>query len=102
MVKPAAKKQVIEETETESEAPSEAEQQPVSDDVQEEASEPQLEWAGWKKTIRRLVKYAPDRSLPKKKLLKRLRRLYTAKNVDGSAKSFDFAGFKARVNEKVP
>ena len=47
------------------------------------------------------MKYSPESTLPKKKLLKKLRRVYTAKNVDGSAQAFDYAAFKARVNDKV-
>lgn len=63
-------------------------------------NEPPIEWQGWKKTIRRIVKYTPGQKLPLKKLIKKLKVSYK-KGVPGASESYNFKEFKASLNEKI-
>lgn len=58
------------------------------------------EWMGWKATIRKTVKYSPGQTLPKKKLLKKLKRVYQ-RHLEKSGGEYNFDAFKAKVNQKV-
>lgn len=64
------------------------------------ANEPTVEWQGWKKTIRRIVKYTPGQKLPMKKLIKKLKVSYK-RGVPGAAESYEFKAFKEQFNQKI-
>lgn len=75
------------------------EEEPERAEEEETKSLPN-EWLGWKSTIRKTVKYSPDHSLSKKKLLKHLKRVYQ-RHLEKKGGEYDFSSFKAKVNEKV-
>jgi hypothetical protein len=77
------------------------EEEEHEDEDEEERGESPGEWYGWKKTIRRLVKYAPGQSMPKKKLIKRMKVICKHHDVEGAKTKYEFGSFKARVNEKL-
>lgn len=73
---------------------------PEASDSENEQSTGGRKWEGFKKTIRKVIKYSPNQRLNQKKLFKTLRGPYK-NHLKGSGAPYDFAAFKAKVIEKV-